>query len=270
MDHIDSRVCQKSIHHLHTPLKHVTHLKDATYLDIKLTPDTNNKRSHILDIIKQLLKRLIYMIDHCSKIMIVRIDLHFPLGYVFNSEIGYMRKYSNLLMRRLQRLDNSTKHKLHSQMYWVCEKTDKCDIPHYHTVVMLNGHAIHNILTIYKLCSDSWRSVLGEAYTDGLVHCVKGSDISEKYCIGEKKYLSLLRFDRDSAAVYQDIRNTISLLSYLGKSWSKYRARYRGRSHGGNAMDAGYIPRIEHVLTRSAGALSLDVVSDVFDLPLVN
>lgn len=229
-----------------------------------------------MDMFQRILRQLIYMIEHHSKVMVVRIDLHFPIGYVFDPKGEYISLFSEYLTKRLKGM-STDKHRVDPKIYWVCEKTDKSITPHYHLIIMVNGHAIQSVSTIYKACVDTWKTVLKAVYKDGLVHCptmkslifhMEQDDptmvLDERWCVGDRRYLAMLRLEDTQIYRGEHVRKTVHLLSYLAKAYSKYPYQVYGRSHGGTFIPKSYMPNREKIISRTLGAISKEMLDGVY------
>lgn len=156
---------------------------------LPIVPDPDAQPIYLESIVNRLRELFDWMLDHHSKVLFLRFDLRFPWGGQFPSDnthlMAFTENYTYVL--RCRGLD--------PRYLWVREQTEFSTPPHYHFVVLLNGHRTQSIRGHLALAADTWASTLGlpspyhgqygdldveDPYTgglssDGLVHfCLRG------------------------------------------------------------------------------------------------
>ena len=175
-----------------------------------MTYDTNkyliNRGRHgdlgIRDNIQAVLTALLeYVCAQNGKVLTVRFDVRYPVGY-FSS--GDNRDISRMMAKLVQRYKRDG---LNPHYAWVRERNYSHN-PHYHCVLFLNGNKMRHYNHVFENAERYWQLTIG-AFQRGLIHRCNGHPngiLIERYKIQE--------FVKKFAAVHYQ-------LSYLAKDADK-------------------------------------------------
>ncbi|WMW66287.1 inovirus-type Gp2 protein [Nitratidesulfovibrio liaohensis] len=105
--------------------------------------------------------------DH-SKVMQVRLDLHYPENGYVTPNSTHIQDFNYNLKRSLARKKFAGSHNPDPKLIWVREQNES-EHPHYHALMLVNGNALDNPHSILEKASSLWGRALGVDPT-GLVH----------------------------------------------------------------------------------------------------
>lgn len=181
------------------------------------------------DIFQSIVERLNRMISHHNKVLVIRFDIHFPVGDVCD---GRNTKLS-FFLRRLRENIEYSKGEVH--YVWAREQA-KSPVPHYHVILMLDGSMTQNPMGILHEADRIWSNTIGYSGT-GLVHfCQQDGGVGHvmirrpsSLAVGE----DLLTQQRQAADAYH---TALAKGAYLAKTYSKGDAPSRVREYGCSQM----------------------------------
>lgn len=177
------------------------------------------------DIFQSILQRLNRMISHHNKVLVIRFDVHFPVGYVHegpNSELSFF----------LRRLRENIEYSRGEVYYvWVREQANS-PLPHYHVILMLDGSMTQNPMGILLEADRIWSNTIGYTGT-GLVHFCQQDGGDGHVMIRRPSSVAvgadLLAQQRQAADAYH---TALAKGAYLAKTYSKGDAPSRVREYG--------------------------------------
>lgn len=186
-------------------------------------------RSEILDLIQY---RLDGMIDSYCKVLAVRFDVRFPVGYCHD---GGNREISQLI-KSLK--EYYTEHSVAIHYVWVREQVSSL-VPHYHVVLFVNGSRIQDARGIWSKAQDIWSRITGGP--NGLIHhCWPGyqdhtgiGGIMIRRPSGRAVAEEALPRQQQFEAAKQA---AIEQAAYLAKTYSKGNTPYRVREYGASQL----------------------------------
>lgn len=181
------------------------------------------------DIFQSILQRLNRMISHHNKVLVIRFDVHFPVGYVHegpNAELSFF----------LRRLRENIEYSRGEVYYvWVREQADS-PVPHYHVMLMLVGAMTQNPMGILREADRIWSHTIGYNGT-GLVHFCQQDGGDGHVMIRRPSSVAvgadLLAQQRQAADAYY---TALAKGAYLAKTYSKGDAPSRVREYGCSQM----------------------------------
>lgn len=155
--------------------------------------------------------KLEYMIVNHSKVMQVRFDLHYPKDGSAMPSPQHIYDFNYNFKRKLQREKISGGHKVDPQMIWV-EEQHSSPHPHYHYILLVNGNAKKDYLSIVAEALRIWKQTLGTE-NSGIVN----------FCDGKKP--NGLMVERGSPYFHAQLAQCIYQGSYIAKVSSKNQRR---------------------------------------------
>lgn len=181
------------------------------------------------EIFQSIVERLDQMIINHNKVLVIRFDVHFPVGYVHeghNTELSFF-------IRRLRENIEYSRGEVH--YVWAREQANS-PVPHYHVILMLDGSKTQNPMGILHEADRIWTNRIGYTGT-GLVHfCQQDGGVGHvmirrpsNLAVGE----DLLAQQRQAANAYH---TALAKGSYLAKTYSKGDAPFRAREYGCSQM----------------------------------
>ncbi|UDQ99430.1 inovirus-type Gp2 protein [Lentisphaerota bacterium WC36G] len=141
-----------------------------------------------------------------SKVLFFRMDLRFPDQSYYTDHNNILSNFLESFMRNLERQG------LDPHYIWVREQNSSFN-PHYHVVIMLNGHKTQSSYKHIKIANKLWSKNLGFAdiYYGLLYHC--------------NDFMSQVMIMRNKIETFND---AFYWASYLAKTHSKTKStRYR-------------------------------------------
>jgi len=114
------------------------------------------------DVFHSIIDRLDGMISRRNKVLVIRLDIRFPVGYVHDGGNMELSKF----LRRLRENIEYSIGKLH--YVWAREQVNSC-VPHYHLILMLDGAKTQNPMGILHEADRIWSNTIRYTGT-GLVH----------------------------------------------------------------------------------------------------
>lgn len=174
------------------------------------------------DILAKLQERLIHMIQHHSKVLVVRFDVRFPE----NAPLPQRNDAISALMKHLK--DWFSLNSIEAHYLWVREQ-NLSETPHYHVAFLINGNRCQTGTGLLQSASQAWSVILNYPWSQGLVH----------YCDldGGRAWIMLCRPSAQSKGAEQaafgfKVQAVFERLAYLAKTYSKDLAPYRVRDFG--------------------------------------
>ncbi|WP_369825671.1 inovirus Gp2 family protein [Cellvibrio sp. PSBB006] len=140
-------------------------------------------------LVVEYLDRLYSVIQHSlqkrSRVLAVRVDLHFPHYYhpIEQEALSnqYLQSFVKALRHRLRQYRLSKQrvgqrvHDVEFDYVWAREVGDKNGRPHFHLLLLFNGHAFRG-LGSFSTKHDSLYNRIGEAWADALgLHVAEGA-----------------------------------------------------------------------------------------------
>jgi len=147
-----------------------------------------------------------YLTKH-SKALVVRFDLTFPHDHqqVFTNE---------LMSKFIQKMIQKYKRDGRDPYYMWARETSHGLHPHYHCVILLNGHKTIHFNHVFENAKSLWGSTLNTDISGQVHHCMSNS-----YCAGFKNGIMIETYKQEEAQKkYNDV---ITQLSYLAKTAGK-------------------------------------------------
>lgn len=210
---------------------------EATYQG--LTINTGNGDFYCFtQILQDIFERFNYMTQKHNKVLFIRFDLHFPVGYIHdggNTEVSLLFK---LLKESLLRRGIDT------QYVWVREQNFQNEVPHYHAILLLNGNKVQNYFPILAKVTKTWGRILGQNALGCVNYCnnCNGVPVDNGIMIRRPSSLAvgdeLLRQQQEYTFLYQ---HCFSWASYLAKINQKSFTPY-----GVRRFNSSRIPVIVH------------------------
>ena len=198
---------------------HLTLHTQSTYEGFPLLNCQNGFVGEYLERLHNTINRVVH---RHSKFFAIRVDLHFPQYYlpygqeIFSNE--YLDAFIKSLRKRLQRLAAEKQqagvrvHDMSFEYVWARECGPSSDKPHYHLLLLFNGHAF-NSLGHFSSAHESLYNRIGESWGEALgVHVAEGGKFVHFPEIGQ--YLVDSRSSDQVAKVFHRA-------SYLAKVASK-------------------------------------------------
>lgn len=148
-----------------------------------------------VEILNAIYTQLMAMLSHHNKVLVVRVDIHFPNTPKDN------RKISLILQKFKKRLSNKDSSLKRLGYVWVRESSNDGSI-HYHLVYMLDGNKVRSSFTVNQLLDEITMFI--------------GTKINIHYPTkGNSSYKMIKRNDKDAFS------EAFKWLSYLAKERSK-------------------------------------------------
>lgn len=139
--------------------------------------------------LKQMLGQLDVMLQHHSKVHLIRFDLHQPTHTDDNKRITtFVRRYSDALCRE---------YGFTRVAYCWAREQEKAKAQHYHFVFILDGHKVQGGQKLARLARKTWEQMGGTEWTP------------------KRHYYNLTRND------HQSLQDAIYRVSYLAKGRGK-------------------------------------------------
>lgn len=186
------------------------------------------------EILMKIQERLGYMIQHHSKVLVVRFDVRYPDGHPYPERNEHISNLMKLLKEWYYQMGIET------QYLWVREQNHS-DVPHYHIAFLINGSRNQTGIGLLQAAQRFWGCTLAYGWVQGLIH----------YCDLEdgRAWLMLNRPSASSTPAEQQaflirVQAVYERLSYLAKTYSKGMAPHRVRDFG-----TSLLPREEAALT---------------------
>lgn len=181
------------------------------------------------DIFHSIARRLDGMIAHHNKVLVIRLDIRFPVGYVHdgrNTELSFF-------LRRLR--ENIEYGSCEVHYVWAREQHES-PVPHYHLILMLDGAKIQDPMGILVEADRIWAYTVGFAGT-GLVHfCQQNGGVGHvmiRRPSSVAQGADLLTQQRQFADAYY---TALAKGTYLAKTQTKGLTPSQTRVHGGSQM----------------------------------
>ena len=169
--------------------------------------------TNIMDDIKH---RLDFMLNW-ARTFVVRLDVRLPDGYPHN---GFNDEISELTRRMKEYYKN---HGIRCHYVWVRE-IKASDLPHYHIVMMIDGHKINSGWNVLARAQNTWNRIVG-INRDGLVH-LSTADKRDGGIMLERSHQQFLE-------MYND---TLRWLEYMAKMDGKGLAPKSVRDYQGSQL----------------------------------
>lgn len=160
------------------------------------------------DIIKSMLKQLDVMLCKCSKVLMLRLDLHLK-QYSKNNRV--VSKFISGIQQKIKSTYGEFAY------VWVREQ-NKVDKQHYHLAYFFNGHKIAHPSKVITLIESCWF----KASSGGTVH------------IPEHSFYQLFT---NQPNFYQSFKDAIYRLSYLAKRYSKHRVSQSVKNYSASRLN---------------------------------
>lgn len=125
------------------------------------------------------------MISKYSKVLQIRLDIHYPQnGIKYNSKCirdftenftrDLKRNYPLVLLGQKRSIGHKAirRHNVDPRLIWVSEKSGSCN-NHYHFIILVNGHAMWKVYGILKRAERQWANALKLNSVAGLIHRTK-------------------------------------------------------------------------------------------------
>jgi len=136
-------------------MKHITKTKVLTFRGENWHVDTR-KSGIYPDMLRKMLNQLFIMLDHHSKVIVIRIDLHQPTNTDTNKRMTqFMRRLKKWLL---------SKYGLKRVGYIWAREQSKGKRQHYHWVLILDGHKINYPHNVVGKMADIWCRMGGGNY----------------------------------------------------------------------------------------------------------
>lgn len=117
-------------------------------------------------IIKKIEDRLDHMIERHNKVLLVRLDAHFPTeGYVPDGRNGEVSR----LVKSLKETYVDKGHEV--QFIWAREKTPEAPHHHYHLAIMMDGALMQNPRGLQAKADAVWSNLLGGSFENRVHFC---------------------------------------------------------------------------------------------------
>lgn len=169
---------------------HLSLHTDSTY---KGLPVLNCPGGLVSEYLDRLYKNIHAAIQKHSRTFAVRVDLHFPKYY---SPLGqevlsnqYLGVFVKALRRRLQRYKKDKQrrgyrvHDVKFDYIWVRESGPESGKPHFHLLLLFNGHAFNTLgrfsddcESLYNRIGEAWAEALGLHASEGVKYLYIPSD----------------------------------------------------------------------------------------------
>lgn len=164
------------------------------------------------------------MLSQHSKVLQTRIDLHLPKDQSIQEDPKQIRDFSEYLTRDLkrnyplpkegQKRSSGSSHQTHSvdpRVIWVREKHDGSPHHHFHSVVLVNGHAKKSGYDIHQRAIRQWANALGvdQEKAGPLVHYCNAPDPAS------------IKIDKNSTDYSETVEAAKKQAGYLAKAKGK-------------------------------------------------
>ena len=174
--------------------------------------------NNIPEIEAQLRQRVNTALSRHAKVMVVRYDLRFPDNQPYFDHSRYLSSFLNKLRHKL-------KHKGYDPIdFWVREQNYSLN-PHYHCLLLLNGHKVQSLYGIFPVIESLWASIIGDSNPGLVEHC--------RQCTDWQINLNGCRLTRNNEQLY---RQCLDWLEYMAKEYSKGNAPPHIREYGGSRI----------------------------------
>ncbi len=140
---------------------------EKEYNGLSINTDKKRKLGCRTDILDRHHAHLNDMTDKHSKVLQVRLDLHYPSNNSVIPNSEHISNFTDNMQRSLRREKNSGGHKVDPRMILAVEKHDG-DNPHIHAIILVNGNAKKSYRAIGQKAERLWGQALG-TQTKGLV-----------------------------------------------------------------------------------------------------
>jgi len=122
------------------------------------------------DILNELIKRIDHMISRHNKVLVVRLDARFPVGFISDGGNGEISR----LLKSLKEFCNDMGIECHD--VWVREKDSGSPNHHYHIVLMLDGSRIQNADDLLRRADATWSNLFGGSFQNRIHFCRQDRD----------------------------------------------------------------------------------------------
>lgn len=184
------------------------------------------------DILVKIQERLVHMIQHHSKVLVVRFDVRYPDNHPYpqrNEDISNLMK----LLKEWFYQNGIEAHYL-----WVREQNIS-DVPHYHVAFLINGNRCQTGTGLLQAAQRLWGCTLAYPWTQGLIHYC---DLEEGRAWIMLNRPSATSLPAEHQAFRIRVQSVFERLCYLAKTYSKGLAPFRVRDFG-----TSLLPREEPV-----------------------
>lgn len=171
------------------------------------------------DILQSLEKLFIHMTNKYSKVLFIRFDVRYPVNYQLQ-KIPANKLFSSFMaaLARYYQRQGYDPHYL-----WAREESEGLN-PHYHVVLMLDGHKSKFYMPVLKKAEELWRYQLNQNAKGLIFYCNQdnnGNSQENGICIR-----------KDRADYWEIYKRCFRWASYLAKASSKKHTPYYTRQYG--------------------------------------
>ncbi len=169
-------------------------------------PNAYPYREEILTPLGNLLE---YYVEHHSKALVIRFDLHFPQNFPLVSSNAYISETIAYIVKKYKRQG------LDPMYFWAMEQ-HQSHHPHYHVVIFLDGQKVRSYSHVFTNAEAAW----GRSLSTDVSGCVHHCNLADGKVDLRRNGLQIRRCDGPEVmqAQAQAVYNQVS---YLAKEKTK-------------------------------------------------
>lgn len=189
-----------------------------TYLTLPINTGSQANLGCYEDILQSIHSHMSYMVSTHNKVLFVRFDLHFPLGFYPELTSAALSNFIKLFK------EYYTRHKVEMHYLWVREQSPGNPLPHYHFIALFDGNKLQSYYPIVLKADEFWQRRVGSIpglvnYCDKNIHGlpIKNGIMIRRpssYAIGEELLSQQNQF-------HTDFCHCFHWASYLAKTNQK-------------------------------------------------
>lgn len=201
---------------------------DNVYYNHPVNIGTYGKLHCNKDILKTIYEQMETMSNKHNKVLFVRFDLRYPIGYESSDGSEHVSELFKRLVEKYQRQGVDTRY------IWAREQKNDQDVQHYHCVLLMDGNRVQRYFSILEVVTEIWGRILGRDGRGLVDYCDRqGNGIMIRRPSSNAVGPELMRQQNDYKEKFDQC---YKWASYLAKVNQKAYTPYSMRSYGASRI----------------------------------